>query len=141
MSLRGAVRPSLGLVAIGTAALVFGVGAAPQRAWPSLLVNGFYLTSLDVAAMFLNAVLRLTGARWSAGLRRVPEALMLVMPVAAALLVATILVPGARHVLYPWSRPGAFADAPAIAGKVAYLQVPFVILRAAALSNATAGIP
>jgi hypothetical protein len=115
------------LVAAGVAATVFGLIAAPERTWPNLLLDGFYVTSLAVAAIFFLATQRLAGARWSVGLRRIPEAFMLAMPVAAPLMLALFF---GRHQLYPWSRPGAFAHAPAIAGKVRYLQPPFVAGRA-----------
>jgi hypothetical protein len=111
------------LVAVGLGAVVFGLVTAPERTWPNLLLDGFYVTSLAVAAIFFLATQRLTGARWSAGLRRIPEAFMLAMPVAAPLMLALFF---GRLQLYPWSRPGAFAHAPAIAGKVRYLQPPFV---------------
>src|SRR6185436_12446534 len=107
------------LVAAGVAAALFGLIAAPERTWPNLLLNGFYVTSLAVAAIFFLATQRLAGARWSVGLRRIPEAFMLAMPVAAPLMLALFF---GRHQLYPWSRPGAFAHVPAIAGKVRYLQ-------------------
>jgi Ni/Fe-hydrogenase subunit HybB-like protein len=48
---------------------------------------------------------------------------MMALPVAAVLMLALFL---GRAILYPWTRPGAFANQPAIAGKVQYLQVPWV---------------
>jgi hypothetical protein len=116
------------LVMTGIVAAAYGLHAAPERTWPNLLLDGFYVTSLAVAAIFFLATQRLAGARWSAGLRRIPEAFMLAMPVAAPLMVALFF---GRQQLYPWSRPGAFAHAPAIAGKIRYLAPPFVAGRAA----------
>ena len=92
---------------------------APERAWPNLLLNGFYITSAGVSAMFFLATQRATGARWSASLRRVPEAFLAILPMGAALLLALFL---GRHVLYSWSNPGAMVAEPAIAGKLRYLQ-------------------
>jgi len=116
-------------VALGAAVAAWGLHSAPQRTWANLLLDGFYLLSLAVSAMFFIATQRLYGARWSAGLRRVPEAFMLALPVAAALVLALYF---GREWLFPWSRPGAFAHAPAIAGKVTYLRAPFVFARMAA---------
>ena len=56
---------------------------APARTWANLLLDGFYAVSLCVSAMFFIATQRATSARWSAGLRRVPEAFMCALPVAA----------------------------------------------------------
>jgi hypothetical protein len=114
------------LVALGAIVAIYGLVANPERTWPNLLLNGFYFMAVALSATFFLAVTRLTGARWSASLRRVPEAFMLALPIGGALLLAVFL---GRHTLYSWSRPGAFADAPAIAGKVQYLSVPFVLFR------------
>jgi hypothetical protein len=105
---------------------LFGVAYAPERTWPNLLLNGFYIASLAVSAIFFLATQRLAGARWSASLRRIPEAFALVMPVAAVLL---LLVLFGMHTLYPWSHAGSFAGAPAIAGRTRYLQVPWMVVR------------
>ena len=118
------------LILAAAIACARGLYVAPGRTWPNLLLNGLYVTSLSVSAMFFLASQRLCGARWSAGLRRIPEALMLAIPVCAALMLAVF--PG-RGWIFPWSRPGAFAHAPAIAGKVVYLNTPFVFARMVAV--------
>ena len=103
----------------------------PERLWPNLLLDGFYALSLCVGAMFFLATQRATSARWSAGLRRIPEAFMCAIPVFALLMIPLILSEGARMTLFPWSRPGAFAHASAIDGKAHYLRTPFVLARVA----------
>src|SRR5258708_9722171 len=109
------------LIVLGAIVAIYGVYTAPERTWPSLLLDGFYITALCVAAMFFLATQRVTGARWSASLRRVPEAFLPIVPVAALLILALFF---GRHVLYSWSRPGEMAHEPAFAGKIQYLQVP-----------------
>jgi hypothetical protein len=104
---------------------------AAERVWPNLLLDAFYVVGLGVAAMFFLASQRATSARWSAALRRVPEALMCTLPVTVLLLIPLIAIGSARHTLFPWSRPGAFAHESALAGKVQYLQLPFVVTRIA----------
>jgi hypothetical protein len=116
----------LALFAVGLAVAVVGVMTDPERTWPNLLVDGFYVATLTLSAIFFLATQRLTWARWSAGLRRVPEALAMAVPVAAVLLLVVWL---GRETLYPWSHPGAFAHEPPGAGKVQYLQTPFVLVR------------
>jgi hypothetical protein len=117
---------ALSLLAVGAVTAIYGVIAAPQRAWPDLLLSGFYITSVGVSAMFFLATQRATGARWSASLRRVPEAFLPILPLGAALLLALFF---GRHVLYSWSNPGSMAAEPAIAGKLRYLQPPWVFTR------------
>jgi hypothetical protein len=118
------------LLFVGAGAAIGGTIHAPERTWPNLLLDSFYLLSLSLSAIFFLASQRLCGARWSASLRRIPEALMSVMPVAAALMFMVFL---GRHWIYPWSRTGAFAGAPDMAGRVTYLRTPAVLARAAAI--------
>jgi hypothetical protein len=117
------------LIALGTVAAIYGVYSAPERTWPNLLLNGFNLTSLALSAAFFLAVQRVTGARWSASLRRIPEAYMLALPVAAFLM---LLLFFGRHTIFPWSRPGFFTQETAIGGKLQYLHPPFAFIRMAA---------
>jgi hypothetical protein len=111
---------------MGIAAAVYGVIANPERTWPNLLIDGFYVTSLGVSAMFFLAAQRATGARWSASLRRIPEAFMPVLPLAFFLIAVLFF---GRHFLYVWSRPGAMAGGPAFAGRAQYLQPAWVYAR------------
>src|SRR5690348_14589686 len=59
------------LIAVGAVVAVYGLYSDPDRTWPSLLLNGFYVTTLALSAIFFLATQRLTGARWSASLRRI----------------------------------------------------------------------
>jgi Ni/Fe-hydrogenase subunit HybB-like protein len=114
------------LILVGALVAIRGLLVDPGRTWPNLLVDGFYFMSLGVSSIFFLAVLRLTGARWSASLRRVPEAFMLTLPVAAVLMLVLYF---GRETLFPWIHPDIFAHEPAIAGKVEYLKVPYVFGR------------
>lgn len=120
----------LAIAAFGAIVAVAGLAWDPERTWPNLLLVGYYTTMLTLAAVFFSATQRMTGARWSVGLRRMPEALMSGLPVVALILVAVFVF--GRHTLYHWSHPGAFAHEPAIAGKAKYLQPELVGLRTVA---------
>jgi hypothetical protein len=115
------------LIGMGMVGAVYGVWIAPERAWPNLLLDGFYIASVGVSAMFFLATQRVTGARWSASLRRVPEAYISVLPVSAVLIA---LIFFGRQLLYPWTHAGAMAAEPAFAGKLRYLQPQWVYMRA-----------
>ncbi|HYU15182.1 MAG TPA: hypothetical protein VEL05_03900 [Candidatus Acidoferrum sp.] len=128
---RSMILAPLALVGAGGAALAWGLFASPERTWLNLLVDAFYFMSLGVSAIFFFATQRLTSARWSVALRRIPEAFMLTLPVAAVLMTA-LLVFG-REAIYPWTAPDAFAHDPAIAGKATYLRPDFVVARMAAV--------
>lgn len=116
------------LLLLGICTAIYGGFAAPERLWPALLVNGFYAASLGVSAMFFLAAQRATGARWSASLRRIPEAFMPMVSVSSILILVLFF---GRHVLYPWSRQGAAAGESPIAGWIRYLQPPWVYTRMA----------
>jgi hypothetical protein len=116
----------LGLFALGVLVAIYGLVSEPARTWPNLLIDGFYVATLTLAPLFFLVTQRLTNARWSAGLRRVPEALMAGLPIACVLL---LIVWAGRQTLYPWARPGAFAHEPAVAGKVQYLAAPWIYVR------------
>ena len=119
---------ALALIFIGAIATIVGLFVAPERTWSSLLLNGFYVVALSLSAVFFLATQRLTGARWSASLRRVPEAFAMALPVLVPLIL--ILYFGRQH-LFAWSLPGAFAHEPSFAGKIRYLQTPWVFTRMA----------
>jgi hypothetical protein len=119
------------LILAGSVITIYGLVAAPERTFLNLLLNGFYLLSLAVSGTFFIALQRLARARWSVGIRRAPEALMLILPVAAVLM---LVVFSAGRAIYPWSHPEvleALAHEAPGAGRVVYLQVPFVFARVA----------
>ncbi len=108
--------------------IAHGLLLRPADTWPSLLVASFWLLSLGVSGLFFFCAQRLTSARWSAGLRRAPEAVMLLLPWAALIMLALYAV--GRHALYPWAHTGAFAGDPAIAGRGRYLTASGILIRA-----------
>jgi len=124
------------LVGAGAGAAALGLYSDPARTWAALLLNGFYFVSLAVSALFFLTTQKATSARWSASLRRIPEAFMLALPVASFLLLLVFL---GRSNLYAWAQPGGLAHESSIAGRVKYLEPGLVFARAAiALSLWTA---
>ena len=71
-------------------------GRAMTRIWANLLLDGFYAVSLCVSAMFFIATQRATSARWSAGLRRVPEAFMCALPLFLLMLLPLVVFEAPR---------------------------------------------
>jgi hypothetical protein len=106
---RGVLVLCGGLAVLGGAALVTGLLQSPERAWLNLLLVSYYLLSLGLGALVFVAIQYVTGAGWSVGLRRVPEAMAAVLPVAALGLAVVFL---ARPSLYPWAgAPAGEAEA------------------------------
>jgi hypothetical protein len=114
------------LVLIGASTTIRGLDSAPDRIWPNLLLDTFYILSLGLSAMLFLTTQRLAGSRWSSALRRVAEAFMLLVPLAAVLILSLWL---GRRTLYVWGRPDAFAHDNGIAGKIQYLQPQWILAR------------
>jgi hypothetical protein len=90
------------LAVLGGIAFAAAFLQAPQSAWTYLLVSSYYLLGLGSSGLLLVALHYVTGAQWSQPLRRVPEAMTSVLPVAAVGLVAVLLC---RPSLYRWLDP------------------------------------
>ncbi len=114
------------LVLLGGAALILGSREAPERVWPNVLLVSFYVLTLGLAGLVFVALQYVSGAGWSVGLRRVPEAMIVGIPLATVGLVLLFLV---KPSLYPWiGVPVAEASPPL--RRIWYTQ-PFFLARAA----------
>jgi hypothetical protein len=92
------------LVVLGGVPLGVGLTMAPQRTWANLLLVSYYLAGLGLGGLLLVVMLYLTGARWSLPLRRIPEAMTAVLPLAALGLIAVFLC---QPSLYSWYGSGS----------------------------------
>ena len=131
------LRVPIALCAVGAIALAVGLATSAERAWMNLLVDGFYVLSLGVSAVFFIAAQRLANSKWWSPIRRIPEAYSLLLPVAAVLMIALAF---GFHALYPWSNPGSpemIDEHPTmidghpmiVAGRFTYLAPGFVYAR------------
>lgn len=68
-------------VAVGVATFAFSLNADPTRAWASFVMNHFYFMSLAIGGLFFATLQWITGAMWSAPIRRVSESLTAYLPV------------------------------------------------------------
>ncbi|MFL6237412.1 MAG: hypothetical protein ACJ76N_30105 [Thermoanaerobaculia bacterium] len=114
------------LIAAGAAAALFELRADPARGWTSLLVCAFLFLSLALAGQVFLAMQYASSAGWWIAFRRVPEALMSLVPLAALPMLAVWL---GRHALYSWTRPGALESDPVLKAKSAWLNEPFFLGR------------
>jgi hypothetical protein len=115
-----------GVVVLGGITLVAGLLQAPQRTWVSILLFSYYLVGLGLGGLLMVALHYVTGARWSVPIRRVPEAMTSVLPLAAiGLLAAFLCQPG----LYSWSTP-EYANGIHSPLQHLWLSRPFFLIRA-----------
>ena len=114
------------LAVVGGAGLLIGLWAAPERAWPDMLLASFALVCLGLAGIFFVALQYVTGALWSIPLRRVGEAMSSAIPI-GGLGILVLLI--ARPSTYPWyGHP--VTNAEAFTGfKNAWLSYPFFLTR------------
>jgi hypothetical protein len=115
----GAVAGAIGIIAT---AFVFG----HERFWINWVLWFLFVLTVGLGCFFIVALEHVVGAKWSVPLRRVSERLSsLVLLMSPAVLLALFSLP----YLYSWARPES-RENPLIAGKAAWLNIPFFSLRA-----------
>lgn len=127
---------SIVAIVLGIAAIAFGfLTGHAERTFLNLLLMSYYFTCVCAAGLFFCAVQFVAQAGWSAGLLRVPQAFAKVLPFASVVLIIVVSLGLFSHNLYHhWAGEGLtdptseHYDA-IIAGKAAYLNVPFFITR------------
>jgi hypothetical protein len=122
----GAKAFFLALAALGVVVFGFGLVTMPDRAWASFVHNNFYFMCLGVGGAFFAAIQWLTGAMWSAPIRRVSESFTAYLPF--ALLMLVVLYFGIHHI-YVWSHPEHVKGDILLEGKAGYLEPTFFIIR------------
>ena len=113
-------------IVIGITAFAYGFISDTQRTWANYLLNNFYFLSMAIGATFFLALQSITQSGWSAGFRRVPEAMMMYIPVAGFLL---LLLYFGMHSIYPWTHPDIVAGNEIIKEKTVFLNIPFFFIR------------
>ena len=114
------------LVGLGVAIFLIGLFMDPQRLWGSVLLNSYYLLGLALAGLFLIAVQYLSSAGWGVVLRRIPEAMVALLPYGLAGISLVLLL---RPSLYSWV--GLVRDDPILVGfRGFWLSYGFFLARA-----------
>lgn len=114
------------LAVIGLALFAGGLASDSRRAWFSFVQNHFYFMSLALGGAFFAAIQWLTGAMWSAPIRRITEAYTAYIPVA---IVTFIVLYFGIHHLYIWSHPEVVHGDAVLEGKSGYLSTGFFMVR------------
>jgi hypothetical protein len=113
-------------VGIGVATFVAALKVSPDRAWASFVQNHFYFMSLGLGGVFFAAIQWLTGAMWSAPIRRISESFSAYLPV--VLITFGILCFGIPN-LYLWSHAEHVQGDLVLQGKSGYLSTGFFAIR------------
>ncbi len=113
---------------VGVVIFLWGLRAAPQRAWFNLLIDGFFFLSVALASAVFVAILHVSNAGWGTALRRVPEAIMGYLPWGGFILLALYF--GAAD-LYPWASPSMVKQSGVLQHRAGFMNPPFFFLRMA----------
>ncbi len=126
---------TFGLMGIGLVAIVVGLMTDSHRFWANFLLNNWYFLGVALMGTLFLATQSVSNAGWSAGFKRIPEAMATFLPYAFAgfaIIILSVLMHW-NHT-YHWTHEG-IADPTSpdfdeiIAEKVAYLNLPFMIGR------------
>ncbi len=113
-------------LACGVAAFAWGLSKDPARMYISFLHNHFYFMSLSLGGAFFAAIQWVTGAMWSAPVRRLSEAFTAYLP---WVLITFLILCSGIPVLYLWSHPENVLGHPVLEGKSGYLNSHFFLVR------------
>ncbi len=119
----------LALLALG---VVFGLAAGDTpRVLFSYLIGWVFCVSISIGALFFVMIQHITKAKWSVTIRRIAETLAASFPLLA---IAGIPVLLGMHDLFHWTHAELYDPASPdydsiVAGKKAYLNVPFFLVR------------
>ena len=126
---------SLIMIIIGVVSMIVAFLTDTHSAWVSLLFNNYFFMGVSLFAVFFVALQHVAEAGWSTIFKRIPEAIMSFLPI-TGLIMLVIAVAAALHLnhIYHWMEPGIMdPNAPnydkIIAGKEAYLNIPFFLIR------------
>ena len=126
--LGGLRRAGLAAAAIGVVLTVIGAFVDPEQFFHSYLVAFLYWLGIGLGCLGILMVYHLTGGSWGVAVRRLLEAGTSTLPVMAVLFVP--LAFGLHHI-YEWTHTETVMADPVLSKKVAYLNVPFFLVRAA----------
>jgi hypothetical protein len=117
---------TLALTGIGAICFLLGLYSDPQRTWANYLIVNYYFLSLAIGGAFFYVIQNISQSGWSSAFKRVPEAMMAYLPVAAGFFL--LLYFGIHH-LYGWSNTDSAATDPLLKHKAIYLNTPFFFIR------------
>jgi len=129
---------SIAGIVVGIAAIAYGLmgdHVSHERTFANLLLMGYYFACVCMSATFFLAIQFVAQAGWSASILRVPQAMAKNLPLAALLLIVITGLGLYTHNLYHhWHAEGLTVEGhenydAIIAGKSAFLNVPFFMIR------------
>lgn len=118
---------ALVLGGLGLLAAVIGAFFGTEAFYQSYLLAFLFWLGLALGCLILLAVNHMAGGSWGAVIRRPLEAGVAVLPVMALFFIPLVF---GMNILYVWTDSAYLATHPTVEAKVAYLNIPFFIIRA-----------
>ncbi len=117
------------LILSGLILAAAGFATDSERAWKAVLIGYMLMTYVGLGAAFIQGIQYVANAAWGVGFRRIPEALVNILPVSIVLYVPLVLV-GRGHV-WGWIDPELLAPSLRhfLVSKTWYLNVPGFMFR------------
>ncbi len=122
----------VGLVGIIASFFIYSGEEGPKHVWATLLLTAVFFQGIAMSNAFFQAATYVAWGGWQTALKRVPEAIGLMLPVTSVLLLLVLAIPNLiydHHPLYEWTNKAAVANDPVIQGKTPYLNLPFFFTR------------
>lgn len=116
------------LIGIGVGSFIFGLVSDSRLTWASYLIVNYYFLSLAIGGTIFFIIQVITQSGWSSAFKRIPEAMMSYIPVAAIFFL--LLFFGVQDI-YHWSHKEAITSDPVMEHKSVFLNIPFFFGRMA----------
>ena len=119
---------TISLTGIGIITFIIGLFANPQSTWANYLVVNYYFLSLAMGGLFFYVIQSISQSGWSSAFQRIPEAMMMYIPVAFVFFL--LLIFGMKDI-YHWAHDESVASDPLLQHKSIFLNIPFFFIRMA----------
>jgi len=122
----------VGLIGIIASFFIYTGDEGTKHIWATLVLVATYFQGITISSGFFLAATYVAYGGWQTALRRVPEAIAMVVPVTALMLFFVLVVPNfiyGYHPVYDWTNKAVVQNDPVIQAKTPYLNLPFFIIR------------
>ena len=117
---------TLSLFIVGVVTFIAGVSIDQKTTWANYLLVNFYFLSVAMGGTFFLVIQSITQSGWSSAFKRIPEAMMSYIPVAA---VFFVLIWFGIKAIYGWTGNHENNEELLSHGKSVYFSLPFFFAR------------
>lgn len=111
---------------LGILALAASCAISPKRMWLNILIDNYYFLTLALSGVFFMALQFVTNSSWMRPSLRISQAMTNYLPFG---LIIMLVLGFGIHEIYEWSHSELVKNDPILIQKVAYLNIPFFLIR------------